>query len=359
MTMPESTYTLVIDGYQDRTIFPVASEWEVLTKMKISDPARFTMTVGTWVRPLPSLEIAFAAQVVPIHIHATGSIDVTPQPAIDGECASYPPDPDDPCQQSLIYGKEFTLSDNSVALSFTLPVKVSGGVRYIHWHEGKALFDLEVDVHWEGWSSIDQFDVDFGEGAEIDVEINPVTGEHQIASLQDISLKKNWKDTWSVRIGGDVMVVPDVLWLRVGGFFETGAISKAYSALDFLSFDRWGLSGGFTVVPYPGVELSAGYMHIFQEDRNLAEDESEVYQQRPANYCDADTGYATGPDGHPNCDTRSYYNGMPGAPVGGGAYRSSFDILSLGLSIHWEKLLQGNDAPSAQLDRDSISAWTP
>lgn len=339
MTMPTSTFALVIDGYQERTIWPVASEWEVLADLEFSDPVRFTMTIGSWYRPFKFLEFGVSALVVPIHVVADGRVSVEPLPATEGTCQSDPPALDDPCQKSIIYGKPFVMSDDRVRLEFSMPLRVSGGVRYIHWYQGRELFDIELDVHWEGWSSIDQFSVHFAEGATIDVEVNPDTGEHQVAELNDITLEKRWKDTWSVRLGGDVNVVPDILWLRIGGFFETGAVPEAYSNLDFLSFQRWGIGGGFSVVPIPGLEISASYLHIFQEDRNLAEDESKVFQQRPAAYCDASTGYAAGPEGDPRCDTRSYYDGLPGAPVGGGRYESSLDVLSVGVRINWDQLL--------------------
>ncbi len=359
VTMPTSKYSIVIDGYQDRTVFPIASEWEVLADLTFRDPLRFTMTVGAWYRPVRFLEFGLSATVIPVNISARGSISTTPLPAIVGECQTYPPEPDDPCQRSIIYGKDFELSDDRVQLDFTLPTKVSAGVRYVHWHRGAPLFDIELNINWEGWSSIDRFDVSFGQDAYLDVEINPEAGEFQRANLNDISLERRWRDTWSVRLGGDVMVLRDLLWLRAGGFFETGAVPDEYSNLDFLSFNRWGIGGGLTVMPWPGVEVSLAYLHIFQETRNLSEQETRIYQQRPAAFCDAETGYRTGPDGNVLCDRRLYYDGMPGAPAGGGLFESSFDVLSFSISVNWERAIRGRAHRAATLGRDGASAWSP
>ena len=105
----------------------------------------------------------------------------------------------------------------------------------------------------------------------------------------------------------------------------------------------------------PGFELSAAYMHIFQETRNLAEDETQVFQSRPASSCDASTGYHRGP-GQTECDSREYYDGMPGGPAGAGLYETSYDILSLGLTVRWDRLFGGDSGPEI---REELSVWSP
>ncbi len=341
MTMPKSKFSLVVDGYQYEKIYAVASLWEVLADLEIADPFGFTMTVGAWYRPWRFLEFGASAMVIPLHVSATGRVKVKPLPAYKPNCTPQSTNPEDPCQASLIYGRDFTLNDDSATLEFAFPAKVRAGVRYVHWVGDRPLFDLELDVHWEGWSAVDKFRVKFAEGAEITVELpaGPTP-----AALSNIDIIKNWSDTVSVRFGGDVMVVRDMLWLRAGAFWESAAEADDYSNLDFLAFMKWGIGGGFTVTPYPGLEFSAAYMHIFQETRNTSETDSKVYQQRPA---------AVG------TDPRTYYQDLGGAPVGGGLYESSYDILSLGISLNWETLVHGREHRAHTVGRDAESAWAP
>jgi len=69
---------------------------------------------------------------------------------------------------------------------------------------------------------------------------------------------------FGVRVGGDYVVIPSFIALRVGGFFETNGQDAAYWNTDFHLGYRIGVGGGGTVRLGP-VDVSIGYQHTFFE----------------------------------------------------------------------------------------------
>ena len=61
-----------------------------------------------------------------------------------------------------------------------------------------------------------------------------------------------------------------------------------------------------------------------------------MLQQRPGAHCDPATGAG--------CDP--HYPGRSGAVINAGTYLSGWDLLTLGLTLHWSRLL-GQDPPAA------------
>src|SRR5690606_10974563 len=194
---------------------------------------------------------------------------------------------------------------------FQLPVQLRGGLRYLHPlrkddPDAGERFDIEVDLFWENWSQIDAYRMDF-EGA--------INGQ----PIADQLIPKNWRDTCSVRLGGDVNLLDGHLTLRTGGYYETGASHPDFAHLDFPSFNRGGVGGGITG-SYRGVALTVGYMHIFQQPQESTELSAKYFQVRPLAGC---------PD---RCD------GLSGVPANAGVFRSNMDILALSLDIHFNEL---------------------
>ncbi|MCA9701326.1 MAG: outer membrane protein transport protein, partial [Myxococcales bacterium] len=211
--------------------------------------------------------------------------------------------------------KETLVSDDVTAsMTFQLPVQLRGGLRYIHPmgrdEQGKPRgerFDFEVDVVWENWSQLDAYRIDF-------------TGAINGQPIADQVIPKKWRDTISVRAGGDVNLLDGHLALRAGGYYETGASHPDFAHLDFPSFNRGGVGGGLTG-SIRGVALTVGYLHIFQQPQTTTELAAKGFQVRPLAGC---------PD---RCD------GLTGVPVNAGVFKSHFDILSLSLDLHLEEMV--------------------
>ena len=255
---------------------------QLVTELDLADRTGATAQLGLWYRPHRRIEIGAATRFIPVFLRPSGSVNVD---------------------------KEELVSDDVRAeMGLTLPVTARAGVRYIHPRKNgdDDLFDLELNVVYENWSTIDAYVLKFD-------------GRLNGQEIQDVRIDKNWRDTVSLRLGGDVNVIPQYLTLRAGGFWESAAAPLNYSHLDFPSFNRGGIGAGITG-GYRGVYLSVGFMQVFQERRQIEELYGKVHQQRPIAPC---------PDA---C------NGLSGVPANAGTFRSQFQLLNLGIEFRFAEL---------------------
>jgi long-subunit fatty acid transport protein len=150
----------------------------------------------------------------------------------------------------------------------------------------------------------------------MDVEMEGQINLFAIAPAPVANIERRWRDTVSVRLGSSFHL-GDWGEVSAGAFYETGATPPGYEHIDFMSFDRIGLSAGFSAQLGP-VRLSVAYMHVFQEPRSVPEATAKGFQLRPLDAC---------PD---HCD---FGAGWSGVPANSGVFESSYDILSGGLEV--------------------------
>lgn len=276
-------YGLVIDSTFTQGLDPIASDasTQLSSTLHLEDRTSGTAIVGLWYRPHRRIELGLASRVVPVFLEPKSTM------AVD--------------KPTLV------TDDIRVTMPLTLPATVRGGVRYIHHAKDRQWFDLELAAEWEGWSAIDKYDVQ-------------VSGRISGQEIQNLRLGKNWRDTVSVRLGGDVNVIPGHLTVRAGGYFESAATPNAFSHLDFPSFMRGGLGAGLTAGGR-GIYGTLGFLHVFQEAREVTELEGKVFQQRPVRPCPENCG------------------GASGVPANAGRFTSRFEILNLGIEIRFAELL--------------------
>lgn len=278
-------YSLVADATTLTSLDPIpdAESSQLTTTLQLKDRTSATALLGLWYRPHQRVELGLAGRVVPVFLKPKGTM------ASDKATLN--------------------TDDITVTMPLTLPAILRGGARYIHEVEGRNWFDLELNAQWENWSTIDAYDV-------------TVDGQISGQDVADLRLGKNWKDTFSVRLGGDVHVIPNHLTLRAGGYFETGATPNDYSHLDFPSFNRGGIGGGLSAGGR-GIYGTIGFLHVFQESRDVTELNGQVFQQRPLRPCPDQCG------------------GASGVPSNAGRFTSRYEILNVGLEIRFAELLRG------------------
>jgi long-subunit fatty acid transport protein len=207
------------------------------------------------------------------------------------------------------------LPADDVSLTLPLPLTARAAVRYIHLAGPEELFDIELDVSYESWSRVERFTL----------ETNGLQANllGQRLPIDRIEVTKQWRDTLSVQLGGDYNMLPDLLTLRGGVFYETAVSENRYANVDFVGGQQFGGALG-TSVFIDNVELALAYEYRHQPRVWVNEGNAGVYQEAPASLCEAPY---TDPD---NCDPR--YAGLPSPPVNAGSYRAhshgaSVDVL--------------------------------
>lgn len=279
-------------------------EYDVKADIKVSDHIGFTGTLGAWMRPFDFLEVGASFRGPTVHFDADGTTRLTFQsPTMDNIASG---------EEGL---KSFDNSDNmtdSIPTTFKFSYPMTGrlGVRYFHEVGAEAdrreLFDVELDVVWEGWSALESYDVRL-DGYMKMVGSGVVTATE--LPFQPVKIPKEYKDTWSLRLGGQVSPL-DWLTVHAGTYLETGAVPEENTNLDFTSFDRLGASGGLSF-NWNSWRLSLAYSHIFQADRSVSPDQTRVYKQYPVQTQSPEVDWIK---------------------VGSGTFASSFDVFSAAVS---------------------------
>ncbi len=203
-----------------------------------------TGTLGILSNPVDWLEIGASVRL-PIRVEAEGKVKMTATE-------------NDPYMKLV--------GDGNVVLTQDLPLIVRGGVRYIH-----QIFDVEVDYIFEYLDPIKEITADLDDAT---VELSTDDDSDNIVTYFDSGIPKNFRNTHTIRLGGDVEVLDDFLFFRAGGFFATSAYPKNNNtfSLDFPFGQQFGISGGLTLrvlrkeTHGANLDLIAGYLHIFQTD---------------------------------------------------------------------------------------------
>ncbi|WP_437305311.1 OmpP1/FadL family transporter [Sorangium sp. So ce388] len=117
------------------------------------------------------------------------------------------------------------------------------------------LFDVELDFTWANNSAVDAIKVRFREGI-------PVRGTVVGTVPTNADVPHRWRDVLGVRLGGDFVVLQNLLALRAGGFFEKKGQDDADLNLDFHLGYRVGVGAGVTARVGP-VDVSAAFQHTF------------------------------------------------------------------------------------------------
>lgn len=298
--VPRIDYALVVDAVPfPGEANPVSSEFDMLARTRGSDPFVPGVVLGAWYRPARFLELGASATLWLADIHTSSRLTIDPlSPEIDDE---------------VVLRRDANFADD-VSLSLPLAHSARLGVRYRHLEGARELFDVEVDVVYEAWSSVDRFTLD-SNGLI-------ATLLSQRIEIEQIQIEKQWQDTWSLHLGGDVNVLPGLLTARAGVAYETAVADRRYAHVDFPSGSQWGGALGASLF-FSDVELALAYDFRRQSQVEVSEAEARVYQEVPSTSCAAPY---TDPD---LCNPA--YAGQPSPTVNGGTYSAHSHMASLDL----------------------------
>ncbi|MBI5495610.1 MAG: outer membrane protein transport protein [Deltaproteobacteria bacterium] len=215
-----------------------------------------TMMVGFTSNPVAGLHVG-GSFLTPRKARATGPLKVTPNSNLN--------DPNDPDSLGLTF-------DDSHARAvgyFGSPAAARLGARY----DFAPWFDFEVAVVREFWSQMRYVRLDI-EGLDARTTLQP----DKPLALPPTLQPKEWRDTWSLRAGGDFNVWPGVATVRAGTFVEESAIPDRTYDVTVADGRKLGVSTGFTV-GYFGLRLVGAWQHVFIEAREITD--SRVVSQNP------------------------------------------------------------------------------
>jgi hypothetical protein len=156
-------------------------------------------------------------------------------------------------------------------------IEALGGVRFAKLRRNRdgvldpmrdEVFDLELQAIWTQTSDVDVFDVKLhGQ----DPNVDPTTPRIQWNNLYDGSVgayvrqqsgvPKYWRNTLSLRAGGDVQLVPEHFAVRAGVSYATSAVDPEYMNLDYWPVEKIGIHAGATVAA-GRFKITAGYAHF-------------------------------------------------------------------------------------------------
>ncbi|MCP4197108.1 MAG: hypothetical protein GY762_08145 [Proteobacteria bacterium] len=200
---------------------------------------------------------------------------------------------------------------DEIGIDLTLPMVVRAGLRYIH-----RVFDIEVDFVWENWSVLDEIKV------SSDLWIESETADIN-TGFPDSVVPLKYRDTYSVRLGGDVNVWPEHMVIRAGAYWQSSAYpedNRTFSV--FAPFGQQvGLGGGLTWHTCKWLDVNVAYLHVFQEDVTI--EQGEVQQMAlPGKFPDPDD-----PSGEVSVEN--------GNIVNSGKYDVNMNIIALSLEGHF------------------------
>ena len=302
-SLPKLNYTLVVDGTLEETLHPYRSDFDMEATLKVRDLFEPTALLGGWWSPLPAVVISLSGRPLPVSFAAKGNVALS---EIPGTEVAEQFDP--------------SLDNTNVAMDLILPPTARLGLRWSHIRSGAEVFDIELDLVYEGWSTIDVYAADLSGKVILTPEGAAQMDGNQPAvenDLQDVTIDKKWRDTMSARLGGTWTIQPDGLQLSAGAYYEQGASPQNYVNLDFLSLDRVGVGSGVTL-PFGGDDnpfaLTLAYSHVFENTVQVDELRGKVMQQRPINKCP------------------ELCNGYSGVPANNGTFESSAHLVGFSLN---------------------------
>lgn len=301
--VPMLAFEMVVDGnVSPKQVNPEQSRFDIRTRVEGEDRIGMTGNFGLWYEPVDGLQLALASQFLPIQVDSQSRLSLQ--------------------AENLDLEEEITITkngvpDNRVTFSLTMPMKFRAGIRYVHKRQDRDVFDLELDVHYDLWSMMERYTMDAGITTEV---------MGQVLTIDQVIIEKNFRDTISVRLGGDYNVIPRWLTLRAGFFYETPAVRQGYAFLDAFSFHRFGPSGGLTL-HLSQVDFSLAYTWLAQNVLVVTEEESKVYQQMPGSPCQP-----------PYTNTsvcNEHYLGQPAAAANAGTYQANYHLMNASLAVNF------------------------
>ncbi len=246
---------------------------EVLNEIRVTDWSLARANASVVYSPLAQLDL-FGVLTYQSGINATGNAVLTAN-GIRGAPLKSCSDPT-PGTHCRIDGVQLSVPFPTLEVTFGARLVVPRNKRERVLDPMKdELFDLELDLAWTQTSAVDRFDVRLHDKLVEDPDVPRI----QFANAEDATFSyprqttfvpKNWKNTWTVRVGGDFQAVPERVTLRAGISYATRAVPVETMNIDYWPVAKLGLHLGATLAFLERFKVHVAYAHMFYQATEVA-----------------------------------------------------------------------------------------
>lgn len=210
---------------------PENPDADVDVSLKATDRAIPVGTFALSMRPIKWLVIGASYQTA-YEAKAHGTADITLPPALQSQA---------------------TIVGDSISLSLKMPSVTRVGIMY---RDPNDRFDIETAFVWEGWSRLKNVTV-----IPKDIHTHVLLTDTSLP-VDPIVVKYDFHDTYSIRLGGRAVVLPNRLTMRGGVFVEPKAVRANSLSVSSFDLDKVGFTtGGRVEIAYGlWMDLALGYV---------------------------------------------------------------------------------------------------
>jgi long-subunit fatty acid transport protein len=246
------------------------ADQEVINRVSATDWFVPRATASMVYAPDPALEL-FGVLTYQADVNAKGHLDLTAN-GVKGaplkNCLSDNPGPN--CRV------------NNVTLNAPFPrLEATFGLRFAaRRHKRKRTldpmkdekWDISVEGTWAQTSHIDEFRVKiFNPNDELKPKVafsSDPENSQAVTTPSTGAIPRNWKDTWGVRVGGDINLIPEAVSIRLGISYSSNAVRPGYMNIDAFPVQKIGLHCGISL-QNGNQKLTLAYARIIYKDTTV------------------------------------------------------------------------------------------
>jgi hypothetical protein len=245
------------------------SDSEIVNRLRATDWFVPRAMISAVVTPIDAFEL-FASLTYQADVNATGHSDLTAN-GVKGatltNCLEEHP------------GPHCRVNDAKLSVPFpTLETVV--GFRYAERrHKRERVldpmkdekWDFSVEGTWAQTSHVKDFTATFaGPNDDPAPRVSLTSDPERVAPFipRQAVLPHHWKDTWGVRAGGDINLIPEAMSMRLGLSYSSNAVKPGYMNIDAYAVQKIGLHAGISVQS-GNKKLTLAYAHIFYKDTTV------------------------------------------------------------------------------------------
>lgn len=140
-------------------------------------------------------------------------------------------------------------------------------------------WDISIEGTWAQTSHVDKFKLDlFNANDETKPKVAFSSDPENAATVflpQSAVIPHRWKDTWGLRAGGDINLIPDAVSVRLGLSYSSNAVRPGYMNIDAFPVQKVGIHAGISL-QNGNQKVSLAYAHIIYKDTTVPVGSGEV-----------------------------------------------------------------------------------